>query len=66
DLGEGDIPHRTQLTKLIFESYEREHKAMVEDIKCSLGRVSFTSDMWSAPNTMASYMAITAHYAAYD
>lgn len=34
---------------------------MLERVKDSVGRVSFTSDIWSAQN-LQSYMAITAHY----
>jgi len=33
------------------------------DLQNSLGRVSFTSDIWSRQN-LESYMAVTAHYTA--
>lgn len=82
DLRDGDIPHRTKITSLIFEGFQWEHKKLVDEIQAclrsflpyyfynqpsqnSLGRVSFTSDLWSDPN-LTSYMAITAHYCIKD
>ncbi|KAF9009136.1 hypothetical protein BDZ89DRAFT_935740, partial [Hymenopellis radicata] len=56
-----ELPHRTKLTDMIFAAFETEYAAMLERIKNSVGRVSFTSDIWSAIS-LQSYMAITAHY----
>ncbi|KAF9032318.1 hypothetical protein BDZ89DRAFT_927273, partial [Hymenopellis radicata] len=56
-----ELPHRTKLADLIFAAFEKEYAAMLDRIKNSIGRVSFTSDIWSAI-TLQSYMAITAHY----
>ncbi|KAF4617427.1 hypothetical protein D9613_006423 [Agrocybe pediades] len=61
DLTDRDIPHRTKLTQLIFESYHREWKKLVSDLQNSEGRISFTSDLWSDPN-LRSFMAVTAHF----
>ncbi|KAF8164541.1 hypothetical protein BJ912DRAFT_830308, partial [Pholiota molesta] len=58
---EKDLPHRSKLSELITVAFQREYKAMLLDIENALGRVSFTSDIWSRQN-MESYMAITAHY----
>ncbi|KAF5332789.1 hypothetical protein D9611_005171 [Ephemerocybe angulata] len=60
-LEESDLPHRTKVAQLVTESFAREYKNMVNDISNSLGRVAFTSDIWSR-NNLQSYMAITAHY----
>ncbi len=60
-ISEKDLPHRSKLTDLIFESFQKEYAAMLERIRNSIGRVSFTSDIWSAVD-LQSYMAITAHY----
>ncbi|KAF9542984.1 hypothetical protein CPC08DRAFT_594729, partial [Agrocybe pediades] len=61
DLTDRDIPHRTKLTQLIFESYHHEWKKLVSDLQNSEGRISFTSDLWSDPN-LRSFMAVTAHF----
>ncbi|KDR81151.1 hypothetical protein GALMADRAFT_36251, partial [Galerina marginata CBS 339.88] len=60
-LNDRDIPHRTRITKLIVEAFQREYKAMVEEIRNSLGRVSYTGDVWSRQN-LESYFAISSHY----
>ncbi len=60
-LSDKDIPHCSHLTDLIFEAFEKEYTTMLDRIKNSVGRVSFTSDIWSAVN-LQSYMAVTAHY----
>ncbi len=46
---------------MIFEAFEKEYKAIIDRIQNAMGRVSFTSDIWSRKN-LQSYMAITAHY----
>ncbi|KAH7868448.1 uncharacterized protein C8R40DRAFT_1016657, partial [Lentinula edodes] len=60
-LSNGDIPHCTKLTDIIFEQFKVEWKKMVQELKNSLGRISFTSDMWSR-GILQGFMAITAHY----
>ncbi|TEB10195.1 hypothetical protein FA13DRAFT_1589185, partial [Coprinellus micaceus] len=60
-LTEADIPHRTKLATLILENFRKEYQLMVAEIAGSLGRVAFTSDIWSRQN-LQSYMAVTAHY----
>ncbi|KIK77198.1 hypothetical protein PAXRUDRAFT_64421, partial [Paxillus rubicundulus Ve08.2h10] len=60
-LQESDIPHQRKLTELIEEQYKIKYAAMLMEIQNSLGRVSFTSDLWSN-QTIKSFMAITAHY----
>ncbi|KIJ06348.1 hypothetical protein PAXINDRAFT_26351, partial [Paxillus involutus ATCC 200175] len=65
DLRDQDIPHRTKLTQLIEERYKIEYVAMVQEIQNSLGRVSFTSDLWSN-QTIKGFMAVTAHYCSED
>ncbi|KAF5358776.1 hypothetical protein D9758_008518 [Tetrapyrgos nigripes] len=61
DLKDGAIPHRTHLLELIFGQFETCFKNTREEMNRSLGRISFTSDMWSRGN-LQGYMAITAHY----
>ncbi|KIY46809.1 hypothetical protein FISHEDRAFT_13473, partial [Fistulina hepatica ATCC 64428] len=58
---DSDIPHRTKVADLIIERFQAEYQKMIDEIKNSVGRVSFTSDIWSRQN-LESYMAITAHY----
>ncbi|KAJ3898364.1 hypothetical protein F5879DRAFT_771611, partial [Lentinula edodes] len=64
ELSDGDIPHRTKLTDIIFEQFEVEWKKMVQELKNSLGQISFTSDMWLR-GILQGFMAITAHYMIY-
>jgi hypothetical protein len=56
-----DLPHRTSLTNFIYKQYLEDHRNLVDEIKSSLGRVSFTSDIWSDPN-LTSFMALTSHF----
>lgn len=65
NLRENDLPHRTALTKLIYETYREEYEELKNDLQHALGRVSFTSDIWSDPN-LAAFMAMTSHYCARD
>ncbi|KAH9160557.1 hypothetical protein EDB89DRAFT_1804936, partial [Lactarius sanguifluus] len=61
NINEKDLPHRTKLTELVFAAYEQEH----QHLKKSLGRVSFSSDLWSDPN-LVSFMALTSHFLSHD
>ncbi|KAI3998430.1 hypothetical protein GGG16DRAFT_29107, partial [Schizophyllum commune] len=60
-MDESDLPHRTKMTELIEERFEREFANMREEMKNSPGRIAFTLDVWSRVN-LESYLAITAHY----
>ncbi|KIL57715.1 hypothetical protein M378DRAFT_16075 [Amanita muscaria Koide BX008] len=60
-----DLLHRTALTDLIRMSYQAEHDRIVNELQNSLGRVSFTSDIWSDPNLTA-FMAVTTHFCTRD
>ncbi|KAF5319548.1 hypothetical protein D9619_008318 [Psilocybe cf. subviscida] len=60
---DAELPHRTRLSKLIELQFEKEYQLMRIDIKNALGRVSFTSDVWSR-QTMQSFMGVTAHFIA--
>ncbi|KAF5329696.1 hypothetical protein D9619_009224 [Psilocybe cf. subviscida] len=59
----GAIPHRTKLSELVTSTFREQYNSMVADIEKSLGRVSFTSDIWSR-QSLQSYMAVTAHFMA--
>ncbi|KAI0069745.1 hypothetical protein K474DRAFT_1576793, partial [Panus rudis PR-1116 ss-1] len=60
-LSDMDIPHRTKFLKWLVDAYKQERDAMLDDMKASPGRISFTSDLWTDINLNA-YMAITAHW----
>ncbi|KAF8902745.1 hypothetical protein CPB84DRAFT_1629318, partial [Gymnopilus junonius] len=51
----------TSLTNFIYEQYLEHHRELVDEIKSSLGHVSFTSDIWSDPN-LTLFMALTCHF----
>ncbi|KDQ21134.1 hypothetical protein BOTBODRAFT_85055, partial [Botryobasidium botryosum FD-172 SS1] len=55
------IPHRIKLKEIIEEYAKKSCKLMLEDLKGSEGRVSFTTDLWS-DIILHSFMAVTAHY----
>ncbi|KAH7868957.1 uncharacterized protein C8R40DRAFT_1024714, partial [Lentinula edodes] len=61
DIQDKDIPHRTKLTELILKQYEIHWHEMTREMKASLGRISFTSDMWTN-GILKGFMAITVHY----
>ncbi|KAH8992889.1 hypothetical protein EDB83DRAFT_2325242 [Lactarius deliciosus] len=62
ELHDGDIPHRTIMQKCIVENsaVQRLFTGCLRIFSC-LGRVSFTTDMWSDPD-LKPYMAVTAHW----
>ncbi|KAF8473053.1 hypothetical protein DFH94DRAFT_617667, partial [Russula ochroleuca] len=60
-----DLPHRTKVTKLIFAAYEQEHEHLKMHYQKALGRVSFSSDLWSNPN-LVSFMALSSHFLSCD
>ncbi|KAL1742141.1 hypothetical protein HDZ31DRAFT_3685, partial [Schizophyllum fasciatum] len=60
-LSERDIPHRTKLAELILKQFSVKYEEIRADILTSLGRIAFTTDIWSRQN-LEGYMALTAHY----
>lgn len=56
-----DLPHRTSLTNKIYAQYIKDYEELINEMKTSLGRVSFTSDIWSDPNLTA-FLGMTAHF----
>ncbi|TFK69445.1 hypothetical protein BDN72DRAFT_719709, partial [Pluteus cervinus] len=56
-----DLYHRTKVADLILKRFSAEYEQMALEIQNSLGRISFTSDIWSR-QTLEPYMAVTAHY----
>ncbi|KAI9459835.1 hypothetical protein BJY52DRAFT_1100460, partial [Lactarius psammicola] len=65
NINEKDLPHHTKLTELIFAAYEQEHQHLKVCYQKSLGRVSFSLDLWSDPN-LVSFMALTSHFLSRD
>ncbi|KIK87433.1 hypothetical protein PAXRUDRAFT_92123, partial [Paxillus rubicundulus Ve08.2h10] len=65
DVSNKDLPHCTKLTEMIFQEYIKEHGALKEGFKNSLGRISFTADVWSDQNLIA-YLAPTLHFCTRD
>ncbi|THU88276.1 hypothetical protein K435DRAFT_608501, partial [Dendrothele bispora CBS 962.96] len=63
DIQDSDIPHRTKLSQLIVQQFQKEYSKMIGDIQNALGRLSWTSDIWSRIN-LESYLAVTVHYVA--
>ncbi|KAJ3806762.1 hypothetical protein F5876DRAFT_3315, partial [Lentinula aff. lateritia] len=64
DIQNKDIPHCTKLTELILKQYEIHWHEMTRkniSVKASLGRISFTLEMWTN-GILKGFMAITAHY----
>ncbi|EMD38455.1 hypothetical protein CERSUDRAFT_37753, partial [Gelatoporia subvermispora B] len=64
-LKDGDVPHRTKMLQVIIDAYRKSYNELLKDVQSTLGRVSFTTDIWSDPN-LRSYIAITVHYCARD
>ncbi|KAJ7818483.1 hypothetical protein B0H14DRAFT_2248557, partial [Mycena olivaceomarginata] len=62
-LEDEDIPHRTKMSQLITTRFQIEYDKMIQEIQASLGRISFTHNIWSRVN-LDSHLAITAHYIA--
>ncbi|TRM55639.1 hypothetical protein BD626DRAFT_355635, partial [Schizophyllum amplum] len=63
---EQDIPRRTTLSDMILRRFNEKYHTMVDDIRNSTGRVSFTADIWSRSGNLQPYMAVTAHYMTRD
>ncbi|KAJ7453116.1 hypothetical protein FB451DRAFT_1281733, partial [Mycena latifolia] len=56
-----EIPHRTKLTKLVLEAWDKYYVDLKAAFRASIGKISFTADIWSSKG-MNSYLAITAHW----
>ncbi|KAH9946450.1 hypothetical protein B0H21DRAFT_676010, partial [Amylocystis lapponica] len=65
ELDDKDIPHRSKITKLIEDRYNAEKAILATEAQNALGRVSFTSDVWS-DQQLRGFMAITVHYVVKD
>ncbi|KAJ7235801.1 hypothetical protein C8J57DRAFT_1005643, partial [Mycena rebaudengoi] len=65
NVSDKDLPHRTALTDLIFGQFGEAYDALVAELQTSIGRLSFTSDVWSDPN-LRSFLAVTAHFCVRD
>ncbi|KIM55092.1 hypothetical protein SCLCIDRAFT_63979, partial [Scleroderma citrinum Foug A] len=56
-----DIPHRTTIRKRIMEIFDDHFNQLAEAMWGSLGKILFTTDVWSDPN-MTPFMAVAAHW----
>ncbi|KAJ7464856.1 hypothetical protein B0H11DRAFT_1684072, partial [Mycena galericulata] len=65
DVSDGDLPHRTALTEMVFDQYGEAYAALKAELKRAYGRISFTSDIWSDPN-LRSFLGLTAHFCMRD
>ncbi|OBZ73258.1 hypothetical protein A0H81_06727 [Grifola frondosa] len=61
DLQDSDIPRRSTIWNRIAEVVNDYLIDLSNDMKNSVGKISFTSDMWSDPN-LTPFMAVTAHW----
>ncbi|KAJ6462091.1 hypothetical protein C8R45DRAFT_770557, partial [Mycena sanguinolenta] len=64
-VSDGDLPHRTALTDMLFEQYGEAYESLVAEMKRAYGRISFTSDIWTDPN-LRSFLGLTAHFCIRD
>ncbi|TFK17490.1 hypothetical protein FA15DRAFT_553137, partial [Coprinopsis marcescibilis] len=60
-LQDSDIPHQTSVHSRIGKMYESHLEELQSELKKAVGKVSFTTDIWTDPN-LASFMAVTAHW----
>ncbi|KAF8999809.1 hypothetical protein BDQ17DRAFT_1187884, partial [Cyathus striatus] len=59
-LDDDELVHRTKLRTDILLEQKKVFTKLREDLLHALGRVSFTTDLWSDP-ILRSFMAVTAH-----
>ncbi|KAF8871166.1 hypothetical protein BD779DRAFT_1454440, partial [Infundibulicybe gibba] len=64
-LEDSDIPHRTKLRSSIMQSFRNYFQTLKANLSESVGKVSFTANIWSSGNR-TSYLGITAHWIAHD
>ncbi|KAJ7820057.1 hypothetical protein B0H14DRAFT_2600171, partial [Mycena olivaceomarginata] len=57
-LQDKDIPHRTKLRSLILDAWLKYYDSLKKELKESLGKISFTGDMWSSKG-LQPYLALT-------
>ncbi|KAF8833124.1 hypothetical protein BDN67DRAFT_859737, partial [Paxillus ammoniavirescens] len=60
-LREKDIPHCTTIRTWVMEIFEEYLDQLADAIQGSLGKISFTTDVWSDTN-LVPFMAVTAHW----
>ncbi|KAF8872830.1 hypothetical protein BD779DRAFT_1427496, partial [Infundibulicybe gibba] len=60
-LKETDIPHRTKIREQVIMAWKKYYKILKVELENSMGRISFTADIWSDANR-APYLAITGHW----
>ncbi|KAN0111515.1 Ribonuclease H-like domain containing protein [Russula decolorans] len=61
ELGDFDIPHRTKIHNRVLETWDEHLNRLQDEMAGSMGKISFTTDMWSDLN-LTPYMAVTAHW----
>ncbi|KAF4612560.1 hypothetical protein D9613_012719 [Agrocybe pediades] len=61
ELRDSDIPHRTSIKEHILKRLDKHFETLRNEMQESLGKISFTMDLWSDPN-LVPYMASTAHW----
>ncbi|CAN1759926.1 Putative AC9 transposase [Linum perenne] len=57
-----NVPSRNTLKRDVMRLYRDERAKIQRLIDSSKGRVTITTDMWTASNQRKGYMAVTAHY----
>ncbi|KAI0759521.1 hypothetical protein BD413DRAFT_459160, partial [Trametes elegans] len=60
-LTDTDIPHRTQMHRLLIKRYAAEVEGVRQELRLLLGRISFTTDLWSC-QILRGFMAVTVHF----
>ncbi|OJT08209.1 hypothetical protein TRAPUB_881 [Trametes pubescens] len=64
-LTDADIPRRTHMHGLLIKKYAAEIQRVREELKYALGRISFTTDLWSC-RILRGFLAITIHFCRHD
>ncbi|KAF8876636.1 hypothetical protein BD779DRAFT_1402513, partial [Infundibulicybe gibba] len=63
-LKETDIPHRTKMCEQVIMTWKKYYKVLKVELGAfcrTMGRISFTVDIWSDVNR-SPYLAITGHW----
>ncbi|KAF9510406.1 hypothetical protein BS47DRAFT_1300302 [Hydnum rufescens UP504] len=61
NLTNDDIPGRTKIRSSILKMWQTEFLKLKSELEGSLGKVSFTADIWS-DSRLRPFLAITAHW----
>ncbi|KAF5332393.1 hypothetical protein D9758_017371 [Tetrapyrgos nigripes] len=61
DLNDSDIPHRHKIRNWIMELWEEHLDNLMQEFEHALGKISFTSDMWTNSNMMP-FLAVIVHW----